>query len=80
MSKNKISENVPVRVAFFGSYPYSVTHLAALCADPCIRVTVVVTRPDRVDAKGLRIFTTPVSEWCERSGYADKILKPEKLT
>lgn len=73
------STRAPVRVAFFGSYAWSVDYLAALHASPLVEVVVVVTRHDDHDAAGARTFATPVTEWCEASAPAVPLRKPRSL-
>lgn len=69
----------PVRVAFFGSYAWSVDYLAALHASPRTDVVLVVTRHDDFGSGGERTFATPVTEWCEAQASGIAVFKPRSL-
>lgn len=65
-----------VRLAFFGSYPWSALLLAALWEAPHIHIARVATVPDRPQAG----FTNPVTRFCTKRGAQDRLFVLDDLT
>ncbi len=66
-----------MNVLFFGTPQFSVAALSALLAIPSVKVTAVVTQPDRPAGRGGKITASPVKELALQSGLP--VLQPNSL-
>lgn len=66
-----------LRVVYMGTPDFAVPALHALCADPRVEVTLVVSQPDRVAGRGKRVRRTPVAAAADQHGIPT--YQPESL-
>lgn len=66
-----------LRVVYMGTPDFAVPALRALCLDPRVRVTLVVSQPDRVAGRGKKVQRTPVATEADRHGIPT--FQPESL-
>lgn len=67
----------PVRVVFMGTAEIACPSLAALLACPEVRVTAVVTQPDRPSGRALQVQPSPVKRLAEARGLP--VLQPDRV-
>lgn len=66
-----------MRVVYMGTPDFAVPALRALCMDPRVTVTLVVSQPDRVAGRGKKVQRTPVAAEADRHGIPT--FQPESL-
>ena len=66
-----------LRVVFLGTPAFAIPSLRALAAQPDISVPLVITQPDRVAGRGMRLAAPPIKAVAEELGLA--LAQPETL-
>lgn len=66
-----------LRVVYMGTPDFAVPALHALCNDPRVQVSLVVSQPDRVAGRGKRVQRTPVAAAADQ--HAIPTYQPESL-